>query len=214
MSKAGKRFAVLAATLIAAVTLMQVAFGQEDTSSGRLRAPAEPAPVPLLAAAVAPRPAMPAPPPALVPMVPPNAHGAVTESVAAPTLAGTGTAADAPAPAAASVVVSDVRPITYTIRMRVTAYCPCTRCCGPDAHGVTASGRRVSYNGGRFVAADTNVLPFNTRVSIPGYNGGQPVEVIDRGGAIKGNRLDVFFPDHATARRWGVRYVDVTVLRQ
>ena len=93
--------------------------------------------------------------------------------------------------------------------MVVTAYCPCTECCGPNAQGITASGRPVSANGGKFVAADTNVLPFGRQLVIPGYADGAKVEVIDRGGAIKGNRLDVYFPTHAEARQWGVRRLDV-----
>ena len=92
--------------------------------------------------------------------------------------------------------------------MVVTAYCPCTRCCGPNAQGITASGRPVSANGGRFVAADRD-LPFGTMLAIPGYNNGRPVEVLDRGGAIKGNRLDVFFATHHEARQWGVRRLRV-----
>ena len=93
--------------------------------------------------------------------------------------------------------------------MVVTAYCPCTQCCGPNARGITASGKRVSANGGRFVAADRE-LPFGTMLVIPGYNNGRPVEVLDRGGAIKGNRLDVFFPTHQEARQWGVRRLKVS----
>ena len=92
--------------------------------------------------------------------------------------------------------------------MVVTAYCPCTACCGPSARGITASGRPVSANGGRFVAADRD-LPFGTTLIIPGYNNGRPVEVLDRGGAIRGNRLDVFFPTHREARQWGVRRLRV-----
>lgn len=98
-----------------------------------------------------------------------------------------------------------------TIKMEVTAYCACTECCGPNARGVTASGKRVSYNGGRFVAADTSVLPFGKKLSIPGYNAGKPVEVADRGGAIKGNRLDVYFRTHQQALQWGRQWLNVTV---
>lgn len=98
------------------------------------------------------------------------------------------------------------------IMMEVTAYCPCPRCCGPRAQGITASGRRVSYNGGRFVAADTRILKFNTKLLIPGYAGAQPVEVIDKGGAIKGNKLDVYFPTHQEARKWGRQKLLVTVV--
>jgi len=98
-----------------------------------------------------------------------------------------------------------------TVRMEVTAYCPCTKCCGPAAQGITASGERVSYNGGKFVAADTDVLPFGTRLLIPGYDA-QTVEVIDRGGAIKGRKLDVFYPTHEQALEWGRKMVDVVVV--
>ena len=98
-----------------------------------------------------------------------------------------------------------------TIKMEVTAYCPCTKCCGENAHGVTASGRDVSYNGGRFVAADTAHLPFGTKLIIPGYDVA-PVEVIDRGGAIKGHKLDLYYPTHEEALEWGRQWVDVTVV--
>jgi 3D (Asp-Asp-Asp) domain-containing protein len=95
--------------------------------------------------------------------------------------------------------------------MQVTAYCPCKKCCGPDTIGITASGKHISYNSGRFVAADTTVLPFGTKILVPGY-GERPVEVIDRGGAIRGNHLDVFFPTHEEALKWGRQTIAVTVI--
>lgn len=97
------------------------------------------------------------------------------------------------------------------IRMRVTAYSPDERSCGKFADGITASGRPVTANGGRLVAADTRLLPFGTMVSVPGYGGGRPVPVLDRGGAIKGRRLDVLYATHERAMQWGVRWLDVTV---
>ncbi len=96
--------------------------------------------------------------------------------------------------------------------MLVTAYCPCTKCCGPSAQGITASGKRVSYNQGRFVAADKTLLPFGTRLQVPGYHGASTVEVVDTGSAIKGHRLDVYYPSHQKALEWGKRWVDVLVL--
>lgn len=93
--------------------------------------------------------------------------------------------------------------------MKVTAYCPCDKCCGPYADGITASGLPVSANGGRFVAADKR-YSFGTKLRVPGYG---TVSVLDRGGAIKGNRLDVFFPTHEQALRWGVQFLNVEVLR-
>jgi len=100
---------------------------------------------------------------------------------------------------------------TRTMRMLVTAYCPCPKCCGSQSDGITASGKSIYANGSRFVAADTRLLGFNTRLSIPGYYGGAPVSVLDRGGKIKGHRLDVFFLSHERAKRWGARWLNVTV---
>jgi len=97
------------------------------------------------------------------------------------------------------------------IMMEVTAYCPCKKCCGPSAAGLTASGRNVRYNNGRFAAADSR-FKFGSRLLIPGYSSDNTVEVIDRGGAIKGDRLDVFFPTHQEAIAWGRKLVPVTVL--
>ena len=96
-------------------------------------------------------------------------------------------------------------------RMLVTAYCPCRRCCGRFSDGKTASGKSIYTNDCQFVAADTGVVPFGTELSIPGYADGQPVPVEDRGGAIKGHRLDVFFLSHHQARQWGSQWLDVKV---
>ena len=110
-----------------------------------------------------------------------------------------------------AVPVTPPAPRTRVLRMEVTAYCPCTKCCGPRAQGITASGKTVSYNDGKFVAADTSVLPFGKKIVVPGYAGNAAVEVIDRGGAIKGNKLDLYFPSHEDALIWGRQMLDVTV---
>jgi len=47
---------------------------------------------------------------------------------------------------------------------------------------------------------------------VPGYNNSKPVKVLDRGYAIRGNRIDVFFDSHQKARKWGVKYLPVKVL--
>ena len=95
------------------------------------------------------------------------------------------------------------------VRMRVTAYCPCEKCCGRFADGITACNHKIQP-GDVFVAAD-KTYRFGTEIVIPGYNMTLPVKVLDRGGAIKGNRLDVFFPTHQRALEWGVRELDVLV---
>lgn len=121
--------------------------------------------------------------------------------------------AEADDPAASGHTTFVGRPIRAVrqLRMRVTAYCPCSKCCGKHADGKTASGYSVYTNRGRLVAADTRVLPFGMLVSVPGYDNDQPVPVLDRGRVIKGNRLDVLFPTHAQARAWGSRWLTVTV---
>lgn len=99
-----------------------------------------------------------------------------------------------------------------SIRMRVTAYCPCSKCCGEYSDGVTACGHKIQP-GDTFVAADRR-YHFGTEMLIPGYSNSQPVQVLDRGGAIKGNRLDVFFATHEEALEWGVKYLEVNVRRK
>jgi 3D (Asp-Asp-Asp) domain-containing protein len=109
--------------------------------------------------------------------------------------------------------VFDGRPLraVRTMSMRVTAYSPDERSCGIHADGITASGYSVETNGGALVAADPRVLPLGSLVSVPGYDDGAVVPVLDVGGAIKGARLDVLFPTHERAVQWGVRELEVTV---
>lgn len=98
-----------------------------------------------------------------------------------------------------------------TMRMLVTAYSPDARSCGNSADNITASGYSVWTNGMKMVAADTRLLPFGSIITVPGYDGGNPVPVMDRGGAIKGMRLDVLYPTHEAARVWGKQWLDVEV---
>ena len=84
----------------------------------------------------------------------------------------------------------------------VTGYCSCRRCCG-KADGITASGARASRG---TIAAS---LPFGTVIDVPGYGRGV---VRDRGGAIRGARLDLWFASHRQARKWGVQTLACEVL--
>ena len=108
---------------------------------------------------------------------------------------------------ASPAAIYSLEPAPLGRRMRVTAYCPCEICCGEWSDGYTASGRPVAANGGRFCAAPPDI-PFGTMIDIPGYG---CVPVLDRGGAIQADRLDVFFATHARAVQWGVQYLIVTV---
>lgn len=107
----------------------------------------------------------------------------------------------------------DGRPIraVKTMWMTVTAYSPDERSCDDSADGYTATNHSVWTNAMRLVAADTNLLPFGSMLTVPGYAEGEVVPVLDRGGAIKGRRLDVLYPTHEIARRWGRQRLQVTV---
>jgi len=96
----------------------------------------------------------------------------------------------------------------------VSAYCPCAKCCGKWAKlGVNAKGQRVTADqqvirpGQRFIAAPPEI-PFGTVIDVPGYG---RVEVRDRGGVIKGKRLDCFFPTHQEALVFGRKHVKCTL---
>ena len=87
---------------------------------------------------------------------------------------------------------------------KVTAYCACMQCCG-KTNGITASGTQAIAN--RTIAAPST-FAFGTKVVINGIT----YTVEDRGGAIQGNRIDIYMDTHAEALQWGVRYVQVDVL--
>jgi len=103
-----------------------------------------------------------------------------------------------------------IRP-ARTMTMVVTGYSPDSRSCGEFADGKTATLHSVQTNAMKLVAADTKVLPYGSMVSVPGYDSAQIVPVLDCGGAIKGRRLDLMFPTHEQARKWGRQRLQVTV---
>lgn len=80
---------------------------------------------------------------------------------------------------------------TYTL----TAYCACAKCCG-KTDGITASGKKAVS--GHTVAAPSN-FPFGTKLEI----NGKIYTVEDRGGAIQGKRLDIYFDSHQEALNFG-----------
>lgn len=86
---------------------------------------------------------------------------------------------------------------------KITAYCSCAKCCG-KATGRTAMGTKATA--GRTVAA-SGKFAFGTKLNINGH----VYTVEDRGGAIKGNKIDIFVNSHAEALAWGVRYLPVSV---
>ena len=91
------------------------------------------------------------------------------------------------------------------IKFTATAYCGCAKCCGKST-GKTASG--TTATAGRTVAMSSS-YSFGTKIEIQGM-GIYIVE--DRGGAIKGNRIDIFFSNHQKALDFGRKTVYLKVL--
>lgn len=87
---------------------------------------------------------------------------------------------------------------------KITAYCSCSKCCGKST-GRTSSGTQATA--GRTVAAPAK-FAYGTKLNI----GGNIYTVEDRGGAIKGNRIDIYVNSHLAALQWGVRYLPVSVV--
>ena len=100
---------------------------------------------------------------------------------------------------------------------KLTAYCSCGKCCGKwgenrpvDENGEEivfgASGERLIE--GVSVAVDPSVIPYGSTIEIDG-----PEYIAhDCGGAIKNNRIDVYFDDHQSAVEFGVREAEVFLL--
>lgn len=81
---------------------------------------------------------------------------------------------------------------------------------GHPQYGITYSGVKVKRDLYSTIAADLSVFPLGTVLFIPGYGYGV---VADKGGAIKGNKIDLYYPtvDEVYAE-WGKQEVDVYVV--
>jgi 3D (Asp-Asp-Asp) domain-containing protein len=91
---------------------------------------------------------------------------------------------------------------------KLTAYCPCKFCCGPNAKGITFTGKPVRVG---HIAVDPKVIPLHSRVSIE-WLGEYVAE--DTGGAIKGKRIDIYFNTHQEALNFGVQYRNVYLIKE
>lgn len=86
---------------------------------------------------------------------------------------------------------------------KITHYCACSICCGEYSNGITASG--TTAQAGRTIAVDPSLIPLGSSVVINGHT----YTAEDTGGAIKGNRIDIFVSSHSEALANGVYYAEV-----
>lgn len=77
-------------------------------------------------------------------------------------------------------------------------------------YGITYSGVMVKRDLFSTVAADLDIFPIGTILFIPGYGYGV---VADKGGAIKGNRVDLYYETvDDVYNNWGKKEIDVYVI--
>ncbi len=87
-----------------------------------------------------------------------------------------------------------------------TAYtASCNGCSGTTATGINLRANPDA----KVIAVDPSVIPLGTKVYVEGY--GYAVAG-DTGSAIKGNKIDVFFPSKSAAYRWGSKKVKIKIL--
>ena len=112
------------------------------------------------------------------------------------------------------IVIEETPQDEYLGEFRITAYCSCEKCCDSwslnrpkDEHGneivIGASGKELIS--GYSVAVDPKVIPYGTILIIDG----KEYIAADCGGAIKGNRIDLYHDSHQDALEWGIRYKEV-----
>ena len=127
---------------------------------------------------------------------------------------------------------SGIRPprgVTPTYeRILTTGYCDCGQCCGWERSwlrlgapvyssgplkghrkevGITATGTETRHG---TAAVDRRRYPYGTVFHVPGYGYARGE---DAGAAIQGNHIDLWFPSHAAALRWGRKTLTVRVWR-
>lgn len=80
-----------------------------------------------------------------------------------------------------------------------------------SGHSTTATGRTPVRNPGGLstIAVDPSVIPLGSKVYVEGY--GYAIAA-DTGGAIKGNKIDIYVDSSSEARSWGRRHVDVLLI--
>lgn len=85
----------------------------------------------------------------------------------------------------------------------VTFYCACTICCGPQAKGITASGKAIRSG---MIAAPRNI-PFGTRVTIQN----KQYVVEDRTARKYNARWDIYVTNHKQAIKLGKQKHNVRI---
>ena len=91
-------------------------------------------------------------------------------------------------------------------RFKLTAFCPCCDC--SDGYNYTTATGKTAKEG-RTIAVDPDVISYGSQVLI-----GDTVYIAeDCGGLVSGDHIDIFFDDHESVEKFGVKYCDIYIIR-
>ena len=109
-----------------------------------------------------------------------------------------------------TIAAAHDKPAIMEVDAVVTAYCPCSKCCGKYADGVTSAGKDANTRG---CAVDPKMIPYGSDVVI----GEKAWRADDTGGAMRQSgrkgvyHIDLRMATHAEALQWGRKRIKVTV---
>lgn len=103
--------------------------------------------------------------------------------------------------------------MTNIIAVAVTAFCCCDKCCGPDAIGLTASGRKPVEG---ITVAASRKIPLGTMINltVPGSFTNRIFRVDDRLAKRYDDRVDIYMNDHKKALQWGLKKGSFTIIKK
>lgn len=93
------------------------------------------------------------------------------------------------------------------VKVLTTGYCGCEKCCPGTSDNKTAINRDIRQHP-YGIAVEPKLIPYRLHLLVPGYGYAM---VDDTGGAMRQSgakgivHLDLRYPDHQVARRWGRR---------
>lgn len=100
------------------------------------------------------------------------------------------------------------------IKIVATAYTSnCKGCTGKTYTGYDVH-HTVKYNGLNIIATDNNIIPLKSIVKIDTKYASFKAIVLDRGGGIKGNKIDLLVDTYNNAIKFGRQNVVVTILKE
>jgi len=102
---------------------------------------------------------------------------------------------------------SDSDTVVREFMVSASAYTASCKGCS----GITSTGINLKKNPGlKVIAVDPSVIKIGTKVYVEGY--GYAIAG-DTGGAIRGNKIDVFIPNKSDALKWGRKTVKIKILK-